>query len=118
MTILYFGCMDRAGHYLWHPTRGKLNWQETKSTPWGNGIDGCLLQGKPYEAGVVYHEQRGGWSMVSFCDYTGDSRPGSHSTFVVESLMSAAELVAAAKVAWPGVFARFGAAVRLPAIPA
>lgn len=107
MNILYFGCLGSVGHYLHDKVTGSQGWKETFATPWGKNIGGGMLEGKPYNQGVVYFEQRGGWSAIDFCDYSVDRRPGSHSMFLVDALISRDELISEAMKVWPQVFERF-----------
>ena len=111
-NVLYFGCLRRLGHGL-HDTSGRsMGLKEVFGTPWGTDIDGGMLAGKPYTEGIVYYEQRGGWSAIDFCDYSVDSRPGSHSMFLTNSLVSSQLLLEEARAQWPGVFARLRAPLR------
>lgn len=110
--ILYFGCLKDSGHYLWSKAHGhlsKVGYRETKDmTPWGNAIDGGIFPDsrRKWESGVVHHVQRGGFTAVYWADYSVDSRPGSHSTFVVPALLTKAELIEGARHLWPEVFHR------------
>jgi len=81
MNILYFGCLVHKGHFMHDRTDIYYGDRKWDKTPWGVHIDGGMLKGKPYDQGVIYFEQRDGWSAVAFCDYSIDSRPGSHSIF-------------------------------------
>lgn len=102
--ILYFGCIGQPGHYLHDKTKSYDEQPRFSSTPWRAQIDAGVF--KDYSAGKVYHAQKDGWSLIYMADYSVDSRPGSHSTFVTKSLMTKDELVAAARIQWPEVFGR------------
>lgn len=106
--ILYFGCLSGPGHYLRDKT--KSHWEQPRhsSTPWGVQIDGGVFDSSPrkWQAGAVHHAQKDGWTLVYWADYSVDSRPGSHSTFVIPALLSKAELLEGARHLWPEVFNR------------
>lgn len=107
--VLYFGCIDRAGHYLFHPVRGDLSWQETKDgTPWSDNIDGGLFgdSRRKWEAGIVHTCKKAGWTGIAWADYSIDTRPGSHSTFVVAADITTEQLLQLSRQQWPHVFSR------------
>jgi hypothetical protein len=110
MNILYFGCMHEAGHYLCDKTDYLRRYE---STPWGTGLDDCP-QG---HNGVARVLRKDGWTSVGFTDNSVDTRPGSHSVFLVDKDIPAAELLEAAKIVWPEVFARFRFKIVLPEEP-
>lgn len=107
-TILYFGCLGRAGHYLHDKTKAYSHQPRWSSTAWGTAIDGGIFDSSPkkWEPGVVHHAQNAGWSVVYWADYSVDSRPGSHSTFVAHALLSKDELISLARAQWPEIFGR------------
>jgi hypothetical protein len=107
-TVLYFGCIDRPGHYLWHLLHGRLSWREFRLTPWGDHIDGGVFgdSKSKHEAGRVHVQKKDGWTAVAWADYSVDRRPGSHSTFLVHADVTAEELIAMAREQWPQVFNR------------
>lgn len=125
MRSFYFGCWREAGHHLWHqgseghpykdwranngllgvsihsrnPTKGEI--------PWGYSLDGGLLKGRSLRQGEAVVEQRDGWTALSFWDRSVDSRPGSSSTFVFDTLLTPEAALAAAREAFPPIFERF-----------
>lgn len=103
--IYFFGCWERAGHYL-HAVDGRqLRWAEG---PWGYAIDGGLLDKRVAQVeGVAVVAQRDGWTAVSFWDRSVDKRQGSNAAFLVDELVTGEELLARARVAFPTIFARF-----------
>jgi hypothetical protein len=118
IPIFYFGQIGEAGHYTWNPiTRRPVSWEEEKSlTPWKYDIDGLVVDKVGYKEGVLYHEQKDGWTLIGFPEYSIDTRPNSHSTFVTNQLLTASEMLDAAKIAWPQVFSRFKFTIKLPTI--
>ena len=70
-------------------------------------IDTRFCPDKSQKNGTYKHTQVDGWSIVAFWDNTIDSRPGSHSTFVVNEVIEATELLDRAREAFPKVFARY-----------
>jgi hypothetical protein len=108
-NVLYFGCIGGSGHYL----HDKLNPQRRyDSTPWGNSLDGAL--DPQDQQGVAMLSRREGWTAIGWSDRTVDSRPGSHSVFLVEAEVTAEQLLQAAKEQWPQVFSRFRFPIKLP----
>ncbi len=116
--ILYFGCLGDKGHYLFRRVGrelgdyAKLSYYETKAaTPWGDNIDGGVFSKSPrrLEAGAIHACHLNGWSLVYWADYSVDTRPGSHSTFVTKSedcIGNHDLLIARARIQWPEVFGR------------
>jgi hypothetical protein len=125
MRAFYFGCWRESGHHLWH--RGSeghpyKDWKQDDrllgrsrhsadpgpgEIPWGYSLDGVLLKGRPGQRqGEAVVEQRDGWTALSFWDRSIDSRGGSSSTFVFDALLSPEEALAAAREAFPPIFAR------------
>lgn len=109
-TMFYCGCHGDSGHYLWTEDEATSHsfW---KLQPWGKGIDGDLQpfarNGYVVPNGAARFTQEHGWSALSWWDNSIDTRPGSHSTFVVEGAYSAEEVLAMARVRFPWVFSRF-----------
>ena len=109
--VLYFGCMGRAGHFLFdHDGQRPYG-----STPWGYDLDGGLLDSsKPEVEGVVQFHQKDGWTAIAFWDRSVDSRYASNSAFLVAESVSAETLLAMARESWPAVFSRCKFRVALP----
>ena len=134
MRAYYYGCWERAGHYLWEPGRGGVPVKVGRQVyellgrprymsgphpepviPWGWSIDGCLLKGRGLRQGDAVSEQRDGWTALSFWDSSVDARPGSTSSFMFDEAMTPPEALEAARTMFPPIFARFGFAVALAA---
>lgn len=107
-TVYYFGCVGQCGHFLHHPETGRVRPTDREVHPWGYDIDGGIFQGskQAWTAGLVHIQSKDGWTGISFADYSIDTRPGSHSTFVVEGEFSEEEILLAAKKQWPQIFGR------------
>jgi len=114
-NVLHFGCLrGQSGHHL-HDKQDPHRRYE--STPWGYALDGALCpKGCPSgcQDGLVMFKWKGGWTALGIQDRTVDTRPGSHSAFLVDKEMTAAQLLQAAKEQWPEVFARFPFTLQLP----
>ncbi len=110
IEVLCFGCIGVAGHYL-HSKTG-VNWRN-EQTPWGDRLDAFLLTSDYYNhntavTGLCSEHHLNGWTAISFWDRSGDSRPGSNTSFLCHAEITAAELLALAREQWPHVFSRPG----------
>jgi hypothetical protein len=101
--VFYFGYID-GGHHMYEP--GNSLYLMRLETPWGSYPDGTLCPEKTYENGLALLHHKDGWTALGFWDQSGDSRPGSHSTFLVRGIYTFDEMLALAKAQWAGVFAR------------
>lgn len=100
--IYYFGCWDGVGHYLWLP-----GMRHSASGPSvSNILDSKRWQPsrKEGEAKVTHVD---GCTILSFADYSVDSRGGSHSTFLIRGTVDFDTALSMAKENFPQVFARF-----------
>jgi len=104
--MFYFGPWDQAGHHMRsadRPTDRSMELEErraesnfTRTNPWGCHVDGQLCSKNTTEGlALIYH--KGGWTAMSFWDYTIDTRPGSHSTYLAEGTFTFEEMVEMAK---------------------
>lgn len=116
-VMFYCGCHRDSGHHLWtaDETTSSTFWQ---LQPWGYAVDGDL-QPRPKNGfhlpnGIARFTQEHGWSALSWWDNSIDTRPGSHSTFIVHGTYLAEEVLAMARARFPWVFARFQYQVVLP----
>lgn len=110
MGSLYFGCWGEAGHYLWTPrhTRPPLNERPRFVGVNGGAIDGTFCPVDPREPeGLCALTHFEGWTIVSFWDRSGDKRGKSNSNFLLPGTLGQQEALAAARAAFPALFARF-----------
>lgn len=109
-TVLYFGCIGVVGHYLHHGERGHIGDQPAHLTLGGKlwpAIDGKFCPPPSNENGRYLVTKVEDWTIISWWDNSVDSRPGSYSTFLFRNIDGAPEeLLAAARVKFPSVFAR------------
>jgi hypothetical protein len=80
---VYFGCDGQTGHYhFWAGMRSAsreiYDWFRNP-----NALDGAFTPRKDSSQGAVALHHYPNYTIFSFHDYTVDSRPGSHSTFVL-----------------------------------
>lgn len=116
-TVLYFGAIGRAGHYVWmneHQT-SRDHWNAVG--PWKQ-IDGALTPGRRSRSGrletrgeqgdaALHHKD--GWTALAFHDFTVDERGGSNSAFFVHRAdLTADEVLDAARAVFPRVVERVG----------
>ena len=113
-TLYYFGCGLRdVGHYLWTPSREYIAHPKAPH-PWGDSIDGGLCPLHRPAFGVASYNTKDGWSGIGFWDSSKDTRPGSHSTFVVDAILPAADILVLAREQFPWVFERIKFDIVLP----
>jgi len=110
VAVLYFGCIDVAGHCLFHPTDSECRRPDLiTAIPWRYSIDGAVFVGSKYvyREGYIHSVKRDGWTAVGWADNSIDQRPASHSTFLAKGDFTNEELIALARAQWPKVFSRF-----------
>ena len=123
-AVYYFGCWGEPGHYLYSPRSGMLP-HATLPARIRARIDGgfccAALPGADYDErkaaeaeglALLHHVE--GWTVLAFWDRSGDSRYGSHSTFLAQGTLGFDAMVAMARESFPQVWARYGFEVRLP----
>ena len=111
--VIYFGCTGYAGHFIHR--HGCRRPQMISVTPWNNDIDGGPLKRAKIPDLITDQyctERKDGWTLIAFWDRSGDSRPGSHSTFVIHADIPSQELFALARAQWPEIFNRRGFPIR------
>lgn len=103
--------MGGRGHYL-HSVDGNWDLTVPEGCPWTH-LDGALCcitkkDGRGYQLqGVATLHHKEGWTGLAFWDRTGDSRHGSHSTFVYHGTLSFQDMLTQAEHDWPGLFERY-----------
>jgi len=102
--VLYFGCLGQIGHHLHAKPSRRLRYE---STPWGETLDMGLFPERSTH-GILYTAKKGGWTAIAAWDNSVDTRPGSHSAFLVAADISTEELLRRAREQWPEVFSRRG----------
>lgn len=107
LDVLYFGCIDRPGHYLWASVDGVPARLSRGDYRRGllNRFDGLLCPTDRTE-GVVLKHFIHEHTAISFWDQSGDSRRGSSSTFFLKGIHGYQYMFWAAREAFPTVFAR------------
>jgi hypothetical protein len=108
--VWYFGCEPRvgahSGHHLWDREGGLYVSYSLAPFP----LDGEWCPRGPQEEGRALLSRRllgsQDWTVVAWWDRSVDHRTGSHSTFLARGLWSFDEMLAAAREAFPTVFAR------------
>lgn len=116
---VYFGCVERAGHYYWNRGSGGRPYKagrDENATPWGLKVDGGLLPkgtGIDLGQGVAHIVHEHGWTAVVFADSSVDSRPGSWSVFCIPDTLDGPEALTIARAAFPTIFERYQFEVRL-----
>ena len=104
MKVYYFGCVERAGHYM-HTPDMRTDSSFMHENPWGFSIDGGLLPKREVQhEPVLAHKD--GWTALSFWDRTVDSRPRSNSSFLAEGTHTMDEMFAIAHQYFPKIALR------------
>jgi len=120
MNVFYFGCIDRAGHFLWAPDGSRPRPFGHRDSLGERHLDGGFCPGAeaPFyrdplnvPQGAAALHLVGAWTVLSFWDRSVDGRPGSHSTYVLLGALTFNDAVARAKTAFPNVWKRYGFAV-------
>lgn len=115
MKAYYFGCWSpqRIGHYLYDADGHNAERTAEKLLPMRPvSFDGGLLNGVPDKQGsaVLFHGR--GYTLLSFWDRSGDSRPGSSSTFILPGTLTFESAVEDAELTFPERWSRILFAVR------
>lgn len=104
LRMFYFGPWDQAGHHIRREGDQPTSLEErravsnfTRTNPWGHGIDTALCPRDTQAEGAAAIHYRDGWTALSFWDYTVDSRPGSHSTYLAQGDFTFEQMVEMAK---------------------
>lgn len=106
MKPLYFGCWNDVGHLL-YDQHGQYVRREVLDLLVAIGIDGAFRPTTCKEHGAGQFTWLGNITILSIHDYSVDSRPGSHSTFVLPGNLQFSEAKDAAAKAFPHVMKRF-----------
>lgn len=107
--VHYFGCVDDVGHYHFVP--GDPGCRPIKSNyykaPFFPECDSGFCPKHTRKQGVVCLTHQDGWTILSFWDNSVDTRPGSHSTFMVEGKLDKDAMIAKAKELFPTIWQRY-----------
>ena len=120
VTGWYYGCGNRTGHCLWEPGSATAIYQVpgfSGLTLGGIHLDGGFLKAnwtktegaQPEGVAVLTYTQDSEErprTVLAFWDRTIDSRPASHSTFVLEGCLPFDQALAQAKALFTQIFDR------------
>ncbi len=118
--LIYCGCHGQVGHYFFMAGMRSL----TTLVREANHSELCKLdtgfapQDTNKEGEAWFHSERVGeirYCVISFWDRSVDSRPGSHSTFLLFADKCFNDALADCRAAFPEVFSRFKFEVKLRA---
>jgi hypothetical protein len=107
VNAFYFGCGERAGHHLWVEGERPESAYGMAYRDWRNMSDGLFPPRRTSKQGAAALHFVHGYTVLSFWDYTVDSRPQSNSTFFLPGRMNFDTALAEAQKRFPWVFARF-----------
>jgi hypothetical protein len=108
--VYYFGCIERAGHYMWLPgprPEYSKDGDFVRTNPWGFAIDGSLCPKGPEIQGQALIHHKDGWTALSFWDRSVDGRGKCNSSLLALGALTFAEMVSLFKEHFPSVFGRF-----------
>lgn len=119
MKIYYFGCVERAGHFLWTPgPRDALR----DTTPWGPCPDGTLCPHPnprcefntnhfgckcEQHEGIALLHHKDGWTALGFWDRSVDKRGGCNSNFLAEGIYTFEQMIDLATQHYPAIVSRY-----------
>jgi len=114
MRTLYFGVIDpkQGGHHLYDCESGFMRARNAALPPSlrEHYLDGgfCIFKnGQPQGEALIHHLD--GFTVMAMWDRTGDSRPGSSSTFVIEGTHGFEAMCKHASEGFPSVWKRISA---------
>lgn len=123
VECFYFGCIDGPGHFFNAPRRTRSAGYElerivTAALGRYGGLDGALCWNSPksdrdrYDRrneteGLAFRTCHGGYTAIAFWDRSCDPRGACNSAFIVRGELTFAQVVRAARHAWPEIWARF-----------
>ena len=107
--MLYFGVKEkgRAGHFLYDERLRHVGDPALFARLVELGIDGVRCPVDTRREGAARVTLADEFTILSFWDYSGDSRPGSNSNFIETGVHSFEEMLERARRAFPSLFARF-----------
>lgn len=113
-NIFYFGCVREPGHFLWDEHFHRYYDHAHPDLPIGfpvqiHVLDGGLFPKSKFchSPGVAFLAHINGWSTLSFVDNSVDSRPGSHSIFIIGALYDFRRIIMVTKKVFPAIWERF-----------
>lgn len=102
--MIFFGVLNKnqVGHHFYGSTK------EIMALPFDkNNLDGIMKSSDQSKATMIHFTtSRGGWTVLSMADYTGDSRGGSNAAFIVEGIVSFDDVIDQAKIEFPEQYKR------------
>ena len=123
VECFYFGYTRGAGHTFCtqRTQRDAYSLEREASAALGRGgLDTALCWNSPRcdrdrarhdrrdeTEGRAFTTRRNGWTAVAFWDRSGDPRPACNTAFIVHGEMTFPQVIRAARVSWPQVWARF-----------
>ena len=119
VDVLYFGCIGRAGHFLWSREgtgRPCTDRRDRELAQRLGGLDGALCWNsksgrysheRDETEGLAFVTHREGWTALAFWDRSVDGRGACNSAFLAEGTLTFAQIVRHARLRWPEVWARF-----------
>lgn len=119
VECFYFGCMERAGHFMHGRDSGRARAVEPVLVKVFGGIDTKLCWNSPrsrlhdYDPGRdetegrAFVTHRDGWTALAFWDRSVDKRGGCNSAFFVKGTLTFAQIVRVARHHWPKIWSRF-----------
>lgn len=126
--VLFFGCVDRAGHHLWDE---QLRWMRSNPCPWSKSeldpptdtvglprgaripaLDAWMFDASQREGEAVL-SNRDGWTRLGWADRSVDRRAGSHANVIAKGTFTGEEMLEIARRTFPSILARMTYAIEV-----
>ena len=110
---LYFGCIERVGHYLWEPPNISSHKSKSAVHKWLYNKDGAFAPKDTRKQGLACirylsdDANNKKYTIISFWDNSVDNRGGSNSIFLTEGKYDFDEALTIIKEVCPNIFKRF-----------
>jgi hypothetical protein len=118
--VIYYGCWSQPGHFCWKPD-GRWTANQHPS-PWDNFYALCPGYVDTYNMGAqaqgeaaLHHKE--GWTALAFWDRSVDQRFNCVSVFMMYGTLTGPDAIAAARAAFPTIWARYKFQVRIVSAP-
>ena len=107
--MLFFGCWEQSGHYLWDRDRRYLAPRETSCPLKSSEIVGVFAPRGGEDERRLQLTHVHGWTVLAMWDRSIDTRPGSNAAFLESGTLTVDQMIATAERQFPTIAARLKA---------